>query len=243
MTTVIKRPDAHTFVPSNPICVALDSADRATIKDLVDATAGHVGMFKIGLTTFVSTSSDVVREVGAHAPVFLDLKLHDIPMQVSGAVKAAAETGASMVTIHASGGRDMVRAAAEAAPSGLAVLAVTVLTSLDDDALGTIGLAGPAGDAVLRLADLALQAGADGLVCSPLEIERVRARFGAVTDGGPLLVVPGIRPDGGSTQDQRRTMSAAAAVEAGADVIVVGRPITGAPDPGAAARAISKELG
>ena len=173
--------------------------------------------------------------------MFLDLKLHDIPQQVSGAVRAAEQTGASLLTIHAAGGAEMVRAATEAAEN-VTILAVTVLTSLDDESLSDIGMSGPAEKAVLRLAELALENGAGGLVCSPLEVGALRNRFGARSDGGPLLVVPGIRPGGSDAGDQKRTLAPRDAVDRGADLIVVGRPITGASDPAAAARSIAEEL-
>lgn len=243
MTTVIKRPGAHTFVPTNPICVALDSPDRAKVDEIVRAVTPYVGVFKVGSTAYVANGSELVRELSVERPVFLDLKLHDIPAQVAGAVTAAAATGATYLTVHTSGGRAMLEAAAAAAPPGLALLGVTILTSLDDEALGEIGLQGPASDAVLRLAQLALDAGVDGLVCPPLEVEALRTRFGATSEGGPILVVPGIRPAGGAPDDQRRTLSAKEAKEAGADVIVVGRPITGAHSAADAAAALLREVG
>lgn len=224
----------------NPVCLALDSRDPERVATLAAATHDHVGMFKIGLTAFISFGAYLTSSLAERRPVFLDLKLHDIPAQVSGAVEAVAATGASLVTIHASGGADMIRAASEAA-GDVTVLAVTVLTSLGDPDLVEIGVAGPAEKAVLTLAELALDNGAGGLVCSPLEVEAIRARFGTRAEGGPLLVVPGIRPEGSETGDQRRTMTPRAAIAAGADVIVVGRPITGADNPGEAAAAISEE--
>ncbi|MEA2498652.1 MAG: orotidine-5-phosphate decarboxylase [Actinomycetota bacterium] len=242
MTTVIKRPPAQTFLPTNPLCVALDSTDRVEIDRIAEATYEHVGVFKVGLMTFIAHGRDLVGELAARRPVFLDLKLHDIPAQVAGAVLGAADTGASFVTVHASGGHDMLRAAAENAPDGLAVLAVTILTSLDEGSMRAVGLAGPPESAVLRLAELALGAGADGLVCSPLEVAAVRKRFGSAAEGGPVLVVPGIRSAADARGDQRRTLGAAEAVDAGADVIVVGRPIYESPDPAAAAAALAAEV-
>jgi orotidine-5'-phosphate decarboxylase len=227
---------------ANPICVALDFDDPARVREIAAATSDHVGVFKIGLTAYASGGPALVRELAAQHPVFLDLKFHDIPAQVGGAVRAVAATGALYTTVHASGGPAMVAAAVEAAGHSLTVLAVTVLTSLDDGALDSIGMNGPAADAVLRLAGLALAAGADGLVCSPQEVARLRAEFGARTDGGPLLVVPGIRAHGEAHGDQRRTMSATEALAAGADVIVVGRPITAASDPADAARRLREQV-
>ena len=224
----------------NPLCLALDSSDPDEVSRLAAATESHVGVFKVGLTSFISFGSYLTRSLAKQRPVFLDLKLHDIPAQVAGAVASVADTGASYVTIHAAGGADMVRAASEAS-GAVTVLAVTVLTSLDDGELQQIGLAGPPESAVLRLAELALGAGADGLVCSPLEVAKVRAEFGTSAEGGPVLFVPGIRPSGSELGDQRRTMGPREAVEAGADLIVVGRPITEADDPTAAAESILKE--
>jgi orotidine-5'-phosphate decarboxylase len=171
--------------------------------------------------------------------VFLDLKLHDIPATVEGAARSAAATGAALLTVHASGGADMVAAAVRGAGPGTRVLAVTVLTSLDAAALEAIGLAGPPDAAVVRLARLAVAAGAGGLVCSPHEVAQVRAAVGP----GPLLVVPGVRPAGAAKGDQARVATPEDAVRAGADVIVIGRPLRDAPDPVAAARAIAATIG
>ena len=224
----------------NPLCLALDSNDPEEVTKLAAETERHVGVFKVGLTSFISFGSYLTRSLAKQRPVFLDLKLHDIPAQVAGAVASVGETGASYVTIHAAGGSEMVRAAADAS-GDVTVLAVTILTSLDDDSLAQIGIAGPAQDAVLRLAELALSAGANGLVCSPLEVAKVRAEFGASSEGGPVLVVPGIRAAGSDLGDQRRTLGPREAIEAGADLIVVGRPITEAADPAAAAAEMAKE--
>lgn len=226
---------------ASPICLALDSRDPDRVATLAASTEPHVGVFKVGLTSYIAFGSYLTTSLAARRPVFLDLKLHDIPAQVAGAVSAVAASGASLVTIHAAGGPDMVKAAAEAAADDLIVLAVTVLTSLDDAALTTIGMNGGAEDAVLRLAEVALSAGAKGLVCSPLEVAPIRARFGSREDGGPLLVVPGIRPSGSDLGDQKRTLTPGEARAKGADLLVVGRPITEAADPAVAAAAIAKE--
>jgi orotidine-5'-phosphate decarboxylase len=226
---------------ASPICLALDSRDPDRVATLAAATESDVGVFKVGLTSYIAFGSYLTMSLAARRPVFLDLKLHDIPAQVAGAVEAVAASGASLVTIHAAGGTAMVRAAADAAGDQLIVLAVTVLTSLDDEQLKAIGMSGPAEDAVLRLADLAMSNGAGGLVCSPLEVAPIRARFGTRATGGPLLVVPGIRSAGADKGDQKRTMSPAEARAAGADLLVVGRPITEAADPAAAARQIREE--
>lgn len=227
----------------SPVCVALDQRDPDDVARVAAGVEPHVGLFKVGLTTYVTFGSYLTKSLAAQRPVFLDLKLHDIPAQVAGAVASIPDTGASLVTIHAAGGADMIRAAAEAADGRIDVLAVTVLTSLDQEALDAVGLTGSPHDAVLRLADLALSNGITGLVCSPLEVGEIRARFGTRAEGGPFLVVPGIRPAGSEAGDQRRTMTPQEAMAAGADVIVVGRPITGASDPAAAARSIAEDVG
>lgn len=228
---------------ANPICVALDFDDPARVREIADATSDHVGIFKIGLTAYTTGGPALVRDLTSRHPVFLDLKFHDIPAQVGGAVRAATATGAMYTTVHASGGPAMIAAAVEAAGHSLTVLAVTVLTSLDDASLDSVGMKGSVRDSVLRLAGLALAAGADGLVCSPMEVAMLRSEFGARVDGGPFLVVPGIRAEGESPGDQKRTLSATEALAAGADVIVVGRPITAAPDPAGAARRLREQIG
>jgi len=228
--------------------VALDVPDADRALALAATLRGLVGGFKVGLELFATAGPDVVarlRDTGTR--VFVDLKLHDIPNTVAGAARAIARGGAELFTVHATGGAEMIRRAAEAAAEQAAALgrpapvtlAVTVLTSHDDADLERIGLAGPCGDAVLRLADLARDAGAGGLVCSPLEVAAVRRRL---PDG--VLVVPGIRPAGAGVagDDQSRTASPAAAVAAGADLLVIGRPIARAVDPTAAARAIAAEI-
>lgn len=225
----------------NPICVPLDFADRGRVVATAGAVAPHVGMLKIGLTTFIADGRGLVEELSSLRPVFLDLKLHDIPMQVEGAMTAVAATGAAYTTVHALGGADMVRAAVDASGETV-VLAVTILTSIDGPDLERAGIDGTPEDAVLRLATVALEAGAPGLVCSPLEVAAIRRRFGGHDVGGPLLVVPGIRAATAATDDQRRTLGAREAIAAGADVIVVGRPITGAADPARAASQLSQEV-
>lgn len=224
---------------SSPLCVALDTGDRAVADALVGATAPYAGAFKVGLTSFVALGPSYVSELAGRAPVFADLKLHDIPTQVAGAVAALNDLRASYVTVHASGGSAVVRAAAEAAGDGLTVLAVTLLTSLGTSDLRDLGMNGSTADAVLRLADVALSAGAGGLVCSPLEAGALRERFGA----RPVLVVPGIRGPGDAAGDQARTATASEALAAGGDLIVVGRPIARAADPAAAARALLDSAG
>lgn len=226
---------------TNALCVALDSSDPATCRALAKQTS-FAGAHKIGLTAFASGGPDLVRDLVGLGSIFLDLKLHDIPAQVGKAVAAAADLGVAYTTVHASGGRAMLEEAVAAAEGRLLLLGVTVLTSLDDDDLASLGVEATASEHVVRLAELALSAGAGGLVCSPLEVGLIRRQFGPSTDGGPFLVVPGIRASGSSPDDQRRTRPPRSVIESGADLLVVGRPITGAKDPGAAARAILNEM-
>jgi len=198
---------------------------------------------KLGLEFYGANGPDGVRGIAsAGAPVFLDLKLHDIPNTVAGAMKALAPIGAAILNVHASGGVAMMRAAAEAAGTAerrAKIIAVTVLTSLEDRDLPQIGVSGTALDQAVRLAILAKESGLDGVVCSPLEIAAVRAACGP----GFLIVTPGVRPAGGELGDQKRVMTPKQAVEAGADILVIGRPITGAADPVHAARQIAADLG
>jgi orotidine-5'-phosphate decarboxylase len=216
------------------LIVAIDTTDPLRAAALAQAVAPHCGLFKLGLAFFVANGPAGVRAVGGR-PVFLDLKLHDIPNTVAGAVRGVLPLGPRMLTLHAAGGAAMITAARDAAeaagPQRPMLLAVTVLTSLDAAALAATGVAdAPAGQAV-RLGRLAVAAGADGLVCSAHEIAALRDALGADVK----LVVPGIRPAGSRAGDQARTMTPRAALDAGADWIVVGRPITEAPDPAAAA--------
>jgi orotidine-5'-phosphate decarboxylase len=222
------------------LIAAIDTPDVSHAKALIDAVAPHCGLIKLGLEFFMA-NGPVGLAVATPHPVFLDLKLHDIPNTVAGAMKSLAPLGAHMITVHAAGGAAMIeaaRTAAEAGPNRPLILAVTVLTSLDATALNSIGVAGGTTQQVLRLARLALAAGADGLVCSAQELPQLRDAFGAT----PILVVPGIRPAGTENADQARTQTPEAAIAAGADYIVVGRPITRSPNPGAAARAIAAAI-
>ncbi len=221
------------------ICAALDFPSWVAAAPFARAVAPEVGMLKVGLELFAAEGPAAVRAAAALGrPVFLDLKLHDIPSTVDGAVRSAAASGAALLTVHASGGADMVRAAVRGAAGKVRILAVTILTSLDDAALDEIGLTGSPASAVLRLARLAVGAGADGVVCSPHEVAAVREAVGP----GPLLVIPGVRPAGAAKGDQSRVATPADAVRAGADVLVIGRPLREGGDPAAAARAIAATL-
>jgi orotidine-5'-phosphate decarboxylase len=223
------------------LIVALDTVDAGRARLWADAVSPHAGLLKLGLEFFLANGADGFACITG-APIFLDLKLHDIPNTVAGAVRAVLPLKPRMLTIHAAGGATMIRAAHQAAGSAgqdrPMILAVTVLTSLAANDLAAIGVASSPADQVLRLGRLAIEAGADGLVCSPLEVALLRQALGPAVK----LVVPGIRPEGSAAGDQSRTMTPAQAVEAGADWIVVGRPITGARDPGAAAASIAAAI-
>jgi orotidine-5'-phosphate decarboxylase len=222
-----------------PIAVALDAPDLETAARWASLVTPHVSTVKVGLELYLRYGPDVVASVrgASRVQVFLDLKLHDIPATVAGAARAVARLKPSFLTVHAAGGAAMIRAAAEAAP-GTRIAAVTVLTSLGDSDLREIGLAGPASDAVRRLAAIAVGAGARALVCSPQEAAAVRAEVGPEI----TLITPGVRPAGAAAQDQARISTPEEALNAGADLLVIGRPITGAADPGAAAAGIAAAL-
>jgi orotidine-5'-phosphate decarboxylase len=222
-----------------PVAVALDAPDLETAARWAALVTPHVSTVKIGLELYLRYGPQVVASVrgATGVSVFLDLKLHDIPATVAGASRAVARLRPDVLTVHAAGGPDVIRAAVEAAP-GTMVAAVTVLTSLNDDALGRVGMSGPVPDAVLRLATLAVDAGARGLVCSPREVAAVRSAVGPDV----TLITPGVRPAGSESHDQARVATPEEALRAGADLLVIGRPITGAPDPGAAAAAIAASL-
>jgi orotidine-5'-phosphate decarboxylase len=223
--------------PYQRICAALDVPDPRSAAHLASQLNGHVGMFKVGLELFVAHGPLAVEAIrGFGLPLFLDLKLHDIPQTVESAARGVAALGVQFVTAHASGGAEMIAAARRGLGAcGTKLLAVTALTSLGPTELQAIGLSL---DAVPRLARLAVEAGADGVVCSPQEVASLRALLGPKV----LLVVPGIRPSGAAVGDQRRTGTPAEAVRAGATYLVVGRPLRDARDPAAAADAIAAEL-
>jgi orotidine-5'-phosphate decarboxylase len=236
---MIARPNS----PGARITAALDTTDPVRAEAWASALAGRVGLFKVGLELFCAAGPGIVGRIAARAPVFLDLKFHDIPNTVAGAVRAVVPLRPAMLTVHAAGGPEMIAAARrEAELAGAerpAILAVTVLTSMDVPTLSAIGISGGPVQQVLRLARMALDSGADGLVCSPREVAPLRDAFGA----GPMLVVPGVRPAGSARGDQSRIATPAEAIGAGADWIVVGRPITQSEDPAAMADAIADGMG
>jgi orotidine-5'-phosphate decarboxylase len=229
------------------IFLAIDTTDVATARARAAATRDAVAGIKLGLEFFAAQGPAGIRAVAAgDVPLFLDLKLHDIPNTVAGAVRAVAPLRPSLLTVHAAGGAAMLRAAVDAAGDAAATaggarprfIAVTMLTSLAEADMDAIGQRGPIADQARRLAALARGCGLDGVVCSPHEIEPLRAECGA----GFLLVVPGIRPARAEAGDQKRVMTPGEAARRGADYLVIGRPITAADDPAAAARRIAAEV-
>jgi len=227
----------------NPVFVAIDTTDVEYARALAERLKPHIGGIKLGLEFFSAHGPDGVRAFsGLDLPIFLDLKFHDIPNTVAGAVRAAAALGVDILNVHAAGGPAMLKAAAEAARAvnpKTKVIAVTVLTSLADADLDLVGQRGPAADQVMRLAGLMRECGLHGVVCSAHEIKALRAQLGPDF----LLVVPGIRPKGADLGDQQRVMGPKEALDAGASLLVIGRPITAAPDPVEAAKAIAASLG
>lgn len=233
--------------PSDRIFCALDTTDTSAAVALARQLSGAVGGIKLGLEFYCANGADgfkAVAETGM--PIFLDLKFHDIPNTVAGAIRAVAPLGPKILTIHTQGGPEMMRRAAEAAAEESDkhgqdkpwITGVTILTSMDDDDLASIGVQDSVPDQVARLAALAHKSGLDGMVCSPREITLARQ----ATSADFKLVVPGIRPAGTAAGDQKRVMTPSDAVSAGADVLVIGRPITQAEDPAAAARAIAESI-
>ena len=222
------------------LIVALDVPKADAARALVDRLAGHVGMFKVGSQLFTAAGPDLVHEIVSRGErVFLDLKYHDIPNTVAGSVASACRLGASLVDVHGLGGRAMMEAAVGALPAmGIRLLAITILTSHDEETLGQIGVNGSMTDSVRRLALLAKEAGVDGVVASPQEVAVVRE----ACSSDFVIVTPGIRPAGAAVGDQARAATPAAALGAGADYVVVGRPIVAADEPAAAADAIVREM-
>jgi len=232
--------------PRKRLIVALDVPSPESALELVQILKGHVGYFKIGLQLFTSVGPSIVeRIVGQDCRVFLDLKLHDIPNTVSNSVRAALGLGVSMLTLHTTGGEAMLRRAAETvaesaerSPVAPQLLGVTILTSMDEQQVDSVGLTGPIDNLVVRLAHLADSCGLDGVVCSPQELDRLdREEFESL-----FFVTPGIRPMGAQKHDQSRTKTAAEAIQLGARHLVIGRPITQAADPASAAESIVSEI-
>ncbi len=228
---------------TSPVFCAIDRPDLEGALALGRSLTGSVGGLKVGLEFITANGPDGVRQiVDLDLPVFLDVKFHDIPNTVRGAVRAAGALGVAMITIHAAGGRAMLEAAVDATAAfgdrRPKLLGVSVLTSMDDADLTSIGVANRVTDQVMALAELAATAGLDGLICSPREITALKRHFGK----NLTLVVPGIRPSGSATSDQKRTLTPGEAIKAGADHLVIGRPITAAPDPKATADAIRAEI-
>jgi len=241
-----KPPETGAFLrpatAADRLIVALDVNSVAEAQRIIGAVGSAATTFKVGKQLFVAEGPRAVRDlVSSGRRVFLDLKFHDIPNTVAGAVKAAAELGAVMMTVHASGGAKMLKAAAEAAAAASKpplVLAVTVLTSMGQQDLEEVGVSGRPEDQVLRLASLARIAGCPGIVASPEEVAGVRRQLGK----NLVIVTPGVRPEGSAKGDQKRVATPAAAIRAGADYLVVGRPITAAADMGKAAKAVLDEI-
>lgn len=222
-----------------PIAVALDAPDLETAARWASLVTPHVSTVKVGLELYLRYGPDVIASVrgASGVRVFLDLKLHDIPNTVAAAARAVARLKPAILTVHAAGGPAMIKAAVAAAPDAQ-IAAVTLLTSLSAADLAAIGVQGSPDDAVRRMAAVAVGAGARALVCSPREVAAVRAEVGP----GITLITPGVRPAGADTQDQARVATPEEAIINGADLLVIGRPITDAPDPGAAAAAIAASL-
>jgi orotidine-5'-phosphate decarboxylase len=221
------------------IIVALDVATTEEALRLINLLSDHVGLFKIGLQNYTAGGASLIKPISLLGPkVFLDLKLHDIPNTVAKAVEAAGQLGVRMLTLHLSGGSEMIRAAVSARSNGMLLLGVTVLTSSNDETLAEIGVPDKTGDHVRRLAHLGVANGIDGLVASPLEARTLRAEFGDKIK----IVTPGIRPAGSAPGDQKRFATPRDAIDSGADYLVIGRPITGATDPRAAVQSVVAEL-
>jgi orotidine-5'-phosphate decarboxylase len=228
----MKSPSAEKII------VALDVATEKEALTLMVLLSGEVGAFKIGLQSYTTTGPGLIRAAFLLGPVFLDLKLHDIPNTVAKAVESAGKLGVRMLTIHLSGGGEMIRAAVAARSDDMLLLGVTVLTSSTNETLAETGIADKTSEQVLRLARLGVASGIDGLVASPHEARMLRAEFGDKIK----IVTPGIRPSGSEPGDQKRFSTPRQAIEAGADYLVIGRPITEAADPKAAVASVVEEL-
>jgi len=224
---------------ADKIIVALDVPTKKDALGLVEQLGGQISFFKIGLQLYTAEGPEIVRAVLASgAKVFLDLKLHDIPNTVANAVESAGKVGAQMLTIHLSGGPEMIRAAVSAKKGKMSILGVTVLTSATQQTLDEIGIGEQLDRHVLRLGNLGAAAGIDGLVASPFEVSFLREQLGDKIK----LIVPGVRPSWSESGDQKRFMTPRQALEAGADYLVIGRPITKDPNPRGAVEKILEEL-
>jgi orotidine-5'-phosphate decarboxylase len=234
------HPVQSSIAAKDKIIVPLDVPTIKESRELIRQVGGAIGFFKVGSQLFTAAGPSIIQEVRASGSrVFLDLKFHDIPNSVRGAVESACELGVDMLTVHLSGGRSMCEAAvAGRGTAKTLILGVTVLTSLNNAAIAEVGYRASVEDQVLLLAHLAKRVGITGLVASPLELVAIRNRFGSLF----TTVIPGIRPKWSETGDQSRTMTPAEALKAGADYLVIGRPITAAPDPLEAAKRIVQEL-
>lgn len=238
----MKNLSPENLSPKDYLAVALDVPSAQAAVDLVERLEGTCRWLKVGMELYYSAGNALVEDLRKHGySIFLDLKLHDIPNTVAGAVRSATRAGAELLTVHGCGGGAMLRAAAEAAAQETGsprLVAVTVLTSMDAGELASVGVPASPAEQALRLARLARQSGIDGMVCSAEEVQSLRAEIGE----DAILVVPGIRPSGASVDDQRRIATPADAIARGASLLVVGRPITKAPDPAAAAQAVLDEI-
>jgi orotidine-5'-phosphate decarboxylase len=235
------NPLTNDLAAKDRLAVALDVPDTAAALALVDRLEGSCRWLKVGMELYYSAGNALVEALRQRGySIFLDLKLHDIPNTVAGAVRSATQAGAELLTVHASGGGAMLRAAAEAAeaPGSPRLLAVTVLTSMDAAELISVGVSASPAEQALRLARLAKDSGIHGMVCSAEEVGSLRREIGP----DALLVVPGIRPSGASVDDQRRIATPGDAISRGSSMLVVGRPITKATNPAAAARAVLEEI-
>ncbi|HET9810505.1 MAG TPA: orotidine-5'-phosphate decarboxylase [Sphingomicrobium sp.] len=222
----------------NPIYVAIDTPDLDRARSLAKSVKSSAGGLKLGLEFFSANGPSGIHEIAALGlPIFLDLKLHDIPNTVAKAIQALRPLEPAVLTVHAAGGRAMMEEAKAAAPDKTKVVGVTVLTSLDSSDLKSTGIKGQPSDQVERLAQLARESGLDGIVCSGAEVKQVKRSW-----PGGFFVVPGVRPQGSGVGDQKRVVTPRAALDDGASILVIGRPITGAEDPEAALKAIASTL-